>query len=96
MKITRPASGRAARISPGELEHIGHASSARHGALAGALDHGSIGERIAERHAQLDHIRARIDRGKRNGARGLHAGIAGGEINDQARLVIETECHVIG
>ena len=60
-----------------------------------ALDDGSIGERIAEGNAQLDHVGARIDRRKCNFACCVEAGIAGRQINNQARLVIESDRHGI-
>ena len=63
------------------------------GALHGALDDGAVGERIAEGHAQFDHIRARVDGRKGNGARGLEDGVAGRQIDHQTRFVIETNRH---
>ena len=44
---------------------------------------------IAEGHAQLDHVSAGIDGRDGNVARGVERRVAGGEIDDQARLVIE-------
>ena len=38
-----------------------HAASER--SLRGPLDHGSVGEGVGEREAQLDHVRARVDGG---------------------------------
>ncbi len=91
--MTRPASGRAARISLRQRQNVFEARAVSQSALAGALDDGSVGKRIAERNAQLDHIRARIDRRNGNFARRVQTRIAGRQINNQARLVIETNRH---
>ena len=61
--------------------------------LAGALNDRPIPKRIAERNAQLNHVRAGIDGLKRDGARGVESGVTGGEINDQSRLLIENDSH---
>ena len=56
------------------------------GALAGPLDHRTIGDWIAERHSQLEHFRARVDRRQGNVARGRQIRISDREVNDQAGL----------
>ena len=53
-------------------------------ALAGALDHRAIGDRIAERHAQFDDIGAGVNRRERDLARGVEVGIAAGDVGDEA------------
>ncbi len=58
----------------GQLQHVLQPRAARHSPFPGTLDHRPIGQRIAEGHPQFDHVRARIDGRKRNGARGIEAG----------------------
>ena len=65
----------------------------RQSSLHGALDDRAVRQRIAEWHAEFDHIRARVNRRKRNVARGVNGWVAGRQINHQARLVIETNRH---
>ena len=47
----------------GEGEYVVEAGAVLHGALAGALDDGAVGERIAEGDAELEDVRARINGG---------------------------------
>ena len=54
-------------------------------ALAGPLDHRPVGHRIAERNAQFDHVRAGVDRGQHDVARGREIGIAAGDVGDESR-----------
>ena len=54
-----------------EGENVLEPRAARECALAGALDDGAIGKRIAERHAELDHVGARIDGRDGDFARGV-------------------------
>ena len=54
---------------------------------------GPSAKRIAERHTQFNHIRARVNRRKRNLARRLERRIARSQIDHQTRLVIETYRH---
>ena len=52
--------------------------------LAGALDRGTVRERIAERHAELDHISAPVQRGARQHTRRAWLRIADGEVHVSA------------
>ena len=89
MKRMSPACGtRSANLS-GQHKHVFETGAAGESAFAGALNDGAVGERIAEGHAEFDHVRARIDGLKHDGARGIERGIAGGDIHHQARFVIE-------
>ena len=65
----------------------------REGALAGALDDGTVGERIAEGNAQLEDVRARVDGGHRDVVRRREVGIADGEVGDEAGLAGEMDRH---
>ncbi len=84
--MTRPAAGRAARISRASAKHVFEARAAGQGALTGALDDRAVGERIAEGHAQFDHIRAGIDGRNRDFARGVETRIARRQIDDKPGL----------
>ena len=62
------------------------------GALAGALNDRTVSKRIAERHAELDHVRpasiaARII------SRDGQVGVAAGDIGDEARTMMKMKCH---
>ena len=50
------ASARAKRRD--HRQHVGEADTLRERALGGALDHGAVGHRVGERHAELDHVGA--------------------------------------
>ena len=73
MKITRPACGPRRANLPGQCQHVLEPRSPGHGPLPGSLNHRPIRQRIAERHAQLDHIRAGVDGRNRNRPRGLES-----------------------
>ncbi len=90
-----PASGRAARISLQIPSTSRQPHPPRDRALAGPLNHRPVGQRIAERHAQLDHVRAVVDRGKRHVARRREVGVARGEVDDKAGLLLKFDSRVI-
>ena len=77
----------------GQDQHIFESRSVSQGALHGTLDDGAVGERIAERYAQFDHVCARVNGRNSNLARGLERRVACGQIDHQTRLVIETNRH---
>ena len=52
--------------------------------LAAALNHRAVGDRIGERHAELDQVRAAaLERGNQCGVRAVRRRIAGREVCDQ-------------
>ncbi len=61
--------------------------------FAGALDHRSVGHRIAERNAEFDHISTRVDRGQRNLARNFEAGIAARDVDHESGFASEPDRH---
>src|ERR1700677_4119701 len=61
--------------------------------LAGALNHRTIGERIAEGHAQLNYARARVDGRQNNLARRGKVGMAAGWVREEGRFVFEVKGH---
>ena len=63
------------------------------GPLAGALNNGTIGERIAEGNSEFDDARARLDRGEDDFSRGGEIGIAAGDVSDEGGFVFEVERH---
>ncbi len=77
----------------GKSQYIGELCAVCDGALAGALDHRAICHGIAERHAQFEHVGARINGGERDLARGRQIRIASRQVYDQTRLAAETNRH---
>ncbi len=77
-----------------ERENIGERGAIGDGAMAGALDDGAIGERIAEGNTEFEDVGAGIDGGERDGARGGEVGVADGEVDDEAGAVGEADRHV--
>ncbi len=61
--------------------------------MAGALNDGPVGERIAEGHAKFEDVGAGINRRERDGACGSEVGIADREIDDQAGAVRKANGH---
>ena len=57
------------------------------------LNHRPVGQRIAEGHTQLDHIRARVDGRNGNPTRGVEGRVSRCQINHQPRFVIESYRH---
>jgi hypothetical protein len=55
-----------------QCEHAVQAHPVLQGTIARALDYRAVGHRVGERHAQLDHVRARLD--QRMHQRHRHAG----------------------
>ena len=52
-------------------------------ALRGELVHQAVGERIAERHAEFQHVHARLVKCQREFARGFQIRVARADINDE-------------
>ena len=77
----------------GEFKDVLEGGSVLERALAGALDNGTIGERIAEGHSEFDDACARFDRGEDHFARGVQIGIAAGDVGDEGGFVLEMEGH---
>ncbi len=69
-----------------QIDHAGKRRSAAQRAFAGALNRRAIGDRIAERHAQLDHIRAGFGGSQHDFLGRLERRIARGDVRDQAQL----------
>ena len=77
----------------GQFQHVLERGAVLQSAFAGALDHGTIGERIAEWNAEFDHARAGVDGGEDDLPRGGEIRIAAGYVGDEGRLVFEVEGH---
>ena len=77
----------------GECEHVLERCSVLEGALAGALDDWSIGERVAEGNSEFDHACTCVDGCENHIACGDEVGIAAGYVDDQRRLAFEVERH---
>ncbi len=63
------------------------------GALAGALNHWSIGERVAEGNAEFDDACSCFNGRENHIAGGCEVGIAAGYVSDERRLRFEVEGH---
>ena len=61
--------------------------------LAGALNDWSVGERIAERNAELDDACSCFNGSENYIAGGCEVGIAAGYVSDESRLRFEVEGH---
>ena len=77
----------------GEFQDVLKACAVLEGALAGALDDGSIGERIAEGNAEFDDACACFDGGENDFACCGEIGIAAGYVGDERGFVIEVKGH---
>src|SRR5271166_1625928 len=64
-------------------EHIAERRAVLQRSLAGALDDRPVGQRIAEGHAQLDHIRTGVNGGQSNLSCRCQVGIASSEVGHQ-------------
>ena len=53
-------------------------------ALGGELVHQTVGQRIAERHAEFQNVHARLVKGQRELARGFKIRVARADIDDEA------------
>ena len=60
-------------------------------ALRGELVHQAVGQRIAERHAQFQHVHARLVEGQREPARGVQIRIARADIDDETLFALALE-----
>ena len=69
-----------------KLDHAREGRSAAHGAFARALNRRSVGDRIAERHAQLDHVRACLRRSQHDFLGRIERRIARGDIGDETKF----------
>ena len=72
-----------------QLQHLLQRRPPRQRALAGPLDHRPIRDGIGKRHAQLEHVRAGVNRRERNFVRGFEIRITAGEIDDYPRTARE-------
>ena len=73
-----------ARADPARrLEHAGQAHAALQRAVAGALDDGAVGQRVRERHPELEDVRPRVRDLARDVDGALQRRIAGGHEGDQ-------------
>src|SRR5579864_1177718 len=63
-------------------------------ALAGPLDHGAVGHRIAERHPEFNDVRARTNGRERHLARGGEIRIAARKVRHQSGPMLEVQRHV--
>ena len=75
------------------FEDVGEACAAGDGTFGCSLDHGAVGERVAEWDAELDDVGARVDGGDGHVARGGERGVARSEIDDEAGFVVENYRH---
>ena len=71
-----------------DSEHARQRRAGLERALAGALDHGSIGDRVGKRHAQLDQVRAAAHQRFHQRGRAVRRGIARRQVGDQALAVV--------
>ncbi len=78
-----------------EREYIGEADASAHGTFAGPLDHGAIGQRIAEGHTELEHVAAIVERGESDVVGGFKGWVARSEIDDQAGLTRKANGHLL-
>ena len=62
----------------------GHGLAGLEGAQPGGLDGGTVGHRIGEGHAELDHVGAAVGKRLEDGERGCIIGVAGGDEGDEA------------
>jgi hypothetical protein len=82
-------------VAGAELTHIGQhvaqADAVLQRPLAGALDDGTVGHGVGERHAQLDDIGAGLGHGQQQVDGGARMGIAGGDEGDQRLAALGLE-----
>src|SRR5207253_7093830 len=71
---------------PTELEHAGERDAGGERALGGPLDDRSVGERVGERHAELDDVSTPARRLPDEPARVPERRVARGEVRDQRPL----------
>ena len=69
-----------------QIDHARERGAAAQRAFAGALNRGPVGDRIAERHAQFDHVRAGFRRGQHDFLAGFERRIARRDVRDQAEF----------
>ena len=74
-------------------ENVSQTRAAGESALAGALDDGTIAERVAERDAELDDVCARVNGGDGDAAGRVERRIAGRQVRNQARFLMEDDRH---
>ena len=81
----RPTDWECSRISAASVSTLQRRSMLER-ALAGALNHGTVGERVAEGDAELDDARTGLDRREDDVARGREVGIAASYVSHEGRL----------
>ena len=67
-----------------DFEHLAQRGAGLQRAIGAALDHGTVGDGIGERHAQLDQVRAAALERRHQAGCAVGRGIAGGDVGDQA------------
>ena len=71
------------------LQHFGRRRPGFQAALGGELIHQAIGQRVAERHAQLQHIHTQLVQGQRQLTRRLQIRIARPEVHDETLVALQ-------
>ena len=69
-------------------QNFGRSGAGFETALRGKLVHQAVGQRIAERHAQFQHVHARPVKGQRKPARGVQIRIARADIDDKTLFAL--------
>src|SRR5216683_799915 len=69
-----------------EIEDASKRGARFQGAFGSALDGRAVGERIAERHAEFDHVCASFGKCENEFQRGVERGVAGGDVSDDAEF----------
>ncbi len=77
--------------SPHHGQHLHEADAGRQRAVAGLLDHGSIGRGVGEGHAELDDVGTCFGHALHELGRDVGEGEAGGDIGDQRLAALGLE-----
>lgn len=77
----------------GEFQNVLKPSSLLEGPLTGALDHGSIGDGVAEGDAELNDAGSGGDSGEDNFFGRSEIGVSAGDISDERGFAVEVEGH---
>jgi hypothetical protein len=73
-------------------QHLLHADAQRQRGFAGGLDHGAVGHRIGEGHAELDHVGPCFDHAVHELGRDVGEGEAGGDVGNQRPAAVFFQC----
>ena len=79
------------RMACDGFQDLGGRGAGFQAALGGELIDQAVGQRIAERHAQFEHIHAGLIEGQRELAGGFEVRIARADVNDKALLALLLE-----